>query len=165
MLRILLHALALLPLLAAAAAPARELRGVVTHVTDGDTIWVRPAGGAALPVRLQGIDAPEICQPFGRQSRDALAARLLRRPVQVTIHARDIHHRNVGRVELQGQDIGAWLVAGGYAWATRRRQRADSYAEEQAQARQAQRGLWAAAALEPRLFRRRNGSCYQTAPS
>ncbi len=163
MIRILIQLLALLPLIACAAASARELRGVVSHVTDGDTIWVRPAGGPAVPVRLQGIDAPEICQAFGRQSRDALAARLLRRPVQVTIRARDIHHRSVGRVELQGQDVGSWLVAGGYAWSTRSRNRADSYADQQAQARQAGLGLWAAAAQEPRLFRRRHGSCHKAA--
>lgn len=162
--RLLVQALALLSLLACSAASAWELHGVVSHVTDGDTIWVRPAGGPAVPVRLQGIDAPEICQAFGRQSRDALATRLLRRPVQVTIRARDIHHRNVGRVESQGQDVGAWLVAGGYAWSTRSRNRAGSYADEQAQARQARRGLWAAAAQEPRLFRRRNGGCHDAAP-
>ena len=48
---------------------AAQLHGVVTHVSDGDTLWVRPAGaGAALQVRLQGLDAPEICQEFGSQA-------------------------------------------------------------------------------------------------
>ncbi len=51
--------------------------GVVTHVSDGDTVWVQPLhGGEAHKVRLLGIDAPEICQPWGPQSRAALHAAL-----------------------------------------------------------------------------------------
>lgn len=144
-----------------ASAGTRGLQGVVTHVTDGDTIWVRPAGaGSAVQVRLQGIDAPEICQAFGAQARDALAARVLHRPVQVAVVTKDIYQRSVGRVSLQGQDIGAWMVAGGHAWSAHYQRRAGPYAQEEAAARNARRGLWLAAApLEPRLFRKRHGSC------
>lgn len=47
--------------------------GVVTHVSDGDTVWVEPTqGGEAQKIRLLGIDAPEICQAWGPQARDAL---------------------------------------------------------------------------------------------
>jgi micrococcal nuclease len=57
-------------------AAASSLHGSVSHVTDGDTLWVRsPGAREAQQIRLHGIDAPEICQPFGKQSRDALAAR------------------------------------------------------------------------------------------
>lgn len=141
------------------AATARTLEGVVNYVTDGDTLWVRPATGSPVQVRIQGIDAPEICQPFGPQARNALAARVLRRPVQVATRARDVYHRTIGRVSVEGQDIGAWLVASGYAWSPGYRNRAGAYAAEEAQARHARRGLWARTALEPRLFRKRHGSC------
>lgn len=150
----------LLCLLAGTPAAAETLEGIVSHVTDGDTLWVRPAaGGAPVQVRIQGIDAPEICQPFGIQARDALAARVLRRPVQVATRARDVYRRSVGRVSLAGHDVGAWLVAGGYAWSSRYRNRAGSYAREEAQARAARLGLWASSAIEPRHFRRGHGSC------
>jgi endonuclease YncB( thermonuclease family) len=153
--------LSILLLAAAACVPAaaKNLNGVVTHVTDGDTLWVRPIGGGEpVQVRIDGIDAPEICQPFGKQARDALASRVMRRPVQVASRARDIYDRTVGRVTANGQDVGEWLVTGGYAWASRYRNRA-VYADQEAQARQARRGLWAAPAVEPRTFRRRHGSC------
>ena len=98
--RLPLHALSvfLLASLLALAAGAKTLHGVVIHVTDGDTIWVRPAGGAPVQVRIQGLDAPEICQAFGQQARDALAARLLHREVLVSTRARDIYQRSVGNV-------------------------------------------------------------------
>lgn len=151
-------------LLLASSAPAvsRTLQAVVTHVSDGDTIWVRPAGAsAALQLRLQGLDAPEICQDFGMQARDALAARVLRREVRVAIRARDVYQRAVGRVSLEGQDLGAWLVAGGYAWSAGYQRRSGAYAQEQMAARQARRGLWAAAApVNPRSFRKRHGPCH-----
>lgn len=145
-----------------ASATARNLTAVVTHVSDGDTVWIRPAGaGAALQLRLQGIDAPEICQDFGMQARDALAARILRREVRVAIRARDVYQRAVGRVSLEGKDLGAWLVAGGYAWSPGYQRRAGAYAREEMAARNARRGLWAAAApVHPRAFRKRRGSCY-----
>lgn len=159
--RLPLHALSvfLLASLLALAAGAKTLHGVVNHVTDGDTIWVRPAGGAPVQVRIQGLDAPEICQAFGQQARDALAARLLHREVLVSTRARDIYQRSVGNVSQDGQDVGAWLVAHGYAWSTHYRGRDGPYAREEAHARQARLGLWAVDTVEPRNFRRHHGSC------
>lgn len=151
----------LLAAMACHAALARSLEGVVKHVTDGDTLWVQPAAGAAQKVRIAGIDAPEICQPFGMQAREALAGRVLHRPVLVATRARDVYHRTIGRVSMEGQDIGAWLVAGGYAWSPGYRHRAGPYAAEEAQARQARRGLWATTATDPKEFRKRHGSCHR----
>lgn len=145
----------------AAAGHARTMDAVVTHVSDGDTLWVRPAGArAALQVRLQGIDAPELCQPFGRQARDALAARALHRGVQITLRGRDAYERAVGRVSLRGQDIGGWLVSGGYAWAAGYQRRTGGYSRSELAARDARRGLWSAAApVAPWTFRKRHGAC------
>ena len=37
--------------------------GVVTYVIDGDTVKVRPSnGGKPISIRIEGINAPEICQ-------------------------------------------------------------------------------------------------------
>ena len=141
-------------------APAHALSGVVTHVTDGDTLWVRPEGGAPVKVRVQGIDAPERCQAWGPQSREALAARVLRRHVQVRTRAKDDYHRTIGTVELDGQDVAAWLVREGHAWSQRYRRSLGPYAAEEAEARRLHRGLFAApAVVEPRDFRKAHGPC------
>ncbi len=156
------HILLLTWLVACGPAGAKALNGIVNHVTDGDTLWVRPVSGPPVQVRIQGLDAPEICQPFGPQARDALAARVLHRTVRVATRARDQYHRTVGNVSLDGQDVGAWLVAGGFAWSSRYRGRSGPYAQEEAQARQGRLGLWAGGAVQPRLFRKRHGSCRQS---
>lgn len=145
---------------ACTGAIAQPLVGVVSHVGDGDSLSVRPAGGGPpVPVRVHGVDAPEICQAFGRQARQALADRVLHRRVRVTPRARDMYDRVVGNVSVEGQDVGALLVAGGFAWSSGYRGRTGPYAQEEEQARAAGRGLWSGAAVEPRLFRKRHGSC------
>jgi micrococcal nuclease len=159
--RLLRACIALAALAFAGAAPARNFQGVVTHVTDGDSLWVRTAAGAApRQVRLQGIDAPEICQPYGREARAALAALALHRQVLVATRARDRYERIVARVSVGRQDLGAWMVAHGHAWSDGYRGSGGPYARQQQDAIRSSLGLWAAGgALRPRDFRRRHGRC------
>jgi endonuclease YncB( thermonuclease family) len=140
---------------------AVTFQGVVTHVTDGDSLWVRPvSGGASHEVRLQDIDAPELCQPFGEEARRELAAHVLHRPVTVTSRARDSYQRVLARVSLGGQDVGGWMVGRGYAWSHGYRGKAGPYQAQEAQARRARLGLWhSSTPVEPRLFRKRHGRC------
>ena len=138
-----------------AASDARSFDADVSHVTDGDTLWVRPvSGGPPRKVRLDGIDAPELCQPHGPASRQALVKRVLRRRVVVDVHGEDSFGRALARVSVDGQDVGTWMVSRGHAWSYRFRRDAGPYAAQQAKARQARAGLWASAKpLEPRAFR------------
>ena len=54
----------------------------VTKVSDGDTVWVKPEGVAApRKLRLQGLDAPEICQAWGQT--DDLSKEIVADPVSV----------------------------------------------------------------------------------
>ncbi|MEO8654803.1 MAG: thermonuclease family protein [Ramlibacter sp.] len=140
---------------------AATFHGVVTHVTDGDSLWVRPvSGGAPRELRLRDIDAPEICQAFGEQSRNALAARVLHRQVSVRSRARDNYQRALAEVSLGGEDLAAWMVGRGYAWSYRYRGKGGPYQAQEEQARSARLGLWASdRPVEPRLFRKRHGRC------
>src|SRR5690606_31347936 len=95
--------------LCAAGAQANSFRGVVSHVTDGDSLWVRPAGQRqAVEIRLLDIDAPEGCQAHGREARDALAARVLRQTVVVRTRGRDDYGRTLARLRHRNEDVGAW---------------------------------------------------------
>ncbi|MGB4114997.1 MAG: thermonuclease family protein [Polaromonas sp.] len=145
----------------ATAATRQAQVGTVTRVVDGDTLWVKTsASQQPLKVRIQGIDAPEICQPGGDQARDALKGQVLGQSVTVTSGAHDDYGRTIGSVHLQGQDMGRWQVAQGHAWVYSYRARRVLYADEFAQAQAARRGVFSGGpAEEPRLFRRRHGSC------
>ena len=133
----------------------------VTRVFDGDTVWVKPlAGGPYRKLRLDGIDAPEICQRDGAAARDALAARVLRQVVQVRVHASDTYGRGLARLTHQGDDINGWLVQRGWAWSYRWRTGEGPYAALEERARGAGTGLFAdPAAQTPREFRRVHGPC------
>lgn len=151
----------------ALSAQVRASSGAATvvHVTDGDTVYVRTAGQvAAVPVRVLHIDAPEICQRGGQASRDALAALVLHRQVSLELEGIDRYGRELGRLYVQGQDVGRAMVAQGQAWSDpppRQGRAAGPYAEEQRQARAARIGLFAQDRPEfPGSFRRRQGSCH-----
>lgn len=149
--------------LATALARAQDaFDGLVVRVTDGDTVWVRPAqGGPAQSVRLLGLDAPESCQAHGREARNALASRILRQAVRVEGRQRDAYDRLLARLSLaDGADVGAWLVEQGHAWSWRQRGDPGPYAMQEARAHAAGRGLWASPSpQEPREFRREHGPC------
>ncbi|MDP3700499.1 MAG: thermonuclease family protein [Hylemonella sp.] len=146
----------------AAQGPKSPWSGTVTHVSDGDTLWVRPQrGGAPRPVRIDGIDAPELCQSHGETARAALVGRVLGQVVQVRVRRHDDYGRALARVNLRGQDIGAWLVSQGHAWSYRYRGQSGPYAQQEGQARARRLGLFLPGRAEvPREFRRRHGPCH-----
>lgn len=155
-----------LMIMTVAAAAGERFDGVVTRVSDGDTVWVRPEAAPGerprkpVKVRLVGLDAPERCQAHGEVAAEALSARVLGRPVRVQRRATDEHGRALGTLWLGSQDVGAWLVGEGHAWSARWRGDPGPFAAEEQAARRARRGLFAEADPEPpRDFRRRHGPC------
>ena len=109
----------LLAALACQAAPGR-LEGKVTRVTDGDSLWVEPATpGAPVELRLEGIDAPEICQAWGPEAKQELSDRVLGQQVSVKTVGRDMHGRTLGTLYLGTQNINKLMVQEGHAWSSR----------------------------------------------
>ncbi len=100
--------------------------------------------GAAAPlnIRLQGIDAPELGQPFGRVARDRLAA--MAKGKTATIHAtgKDRYGRVLATVEIEHDDLGRRLVAEGLAWHYTRYSDDAGLAAAERDARAAGSGLW-----------------------
>lgn len=131
-----------------AAVPASEnpvLVGSVVHVTDGDTIKVRLSSGV-INVRLGSIDAPEHDQPGGAEATAALARRLDGRQVELEVESQDRYERLVAFVYLGGENLNAWLVQQGHAWAYRQFMSDPRYCVWEADARLYRRGLWSAPA-------------------
>lgn len=155
----------LVPLLVALVAlpelrlPAPPGEAVQARVIDGDTLAV---GRARL--RLQGIDAPEMEQRCERDgvsydcgvaARDALARILGDGALQCDSHGEDRYRRRLVRCRnAAGADIGAAMVAQGWALAYRRY--ATDYVAAENSARSRRKGLWAGQFEPPWDWRRQH---------
>jgi len=142
------HYISLIALLAAAVLPAaaqepgQAITGEVVAVKDGDTIDVL-YGGRVVTVRLHGIDAPEIGQPFGRASKQAASRYAFGTVARVRITDVDRYGRLVGEVNVAGGELNEMLVRDGLAWWYRRYAPRDGRLESlERAARNANQGLW-----------------------
>jgi len=136
----------LLLLLFAVSAHAEEYR--VVAVSDGDTITVEPIhGGDRAKVRLHGIDAPEMNQPYGQAAKTFVVNAVLYKVVDVRPAPQGTYRygRIVAIVAVpQAGTLQELLLDAGLAWVwTRYCRDCGDWQAIQAKARDAGRGLWA----------------------
>ncbi len=125
-------------------------RGVVTHVVDGDTLWVRLASGKSEKVRLIGVDAAERGACFATAATARARQLAFSKPVTLlgdrTQATRDQYGRLLAYVWIPGgRDLGYQLIAGGFAkvYATRTPfERQEAYRTAECRAKSAARGRW-----------------------
>lgn len=129
--------------LAGAASPEPPVTWRVVGVSDGDTLTALDEANQKHKVRLHGIDAPEIGQPFGTKSRDALGKLTVRQTATLHLHGRDRYGRDLARVEVDGVDVNVELVKDGLAWHYVRYDKSPELANAEREAREAKRGVWA----------------------
>lgn len=96
-------------------AVSELLTGTVIAVHDGDTLTLK-SGDKERKIRLAGIDAPELSQTYGVESRNALREVVLNRDLKVETFKTDRYGRYVGKVSFDGQDINLTQVHSGMAW-------------------------------------------------
>ena len=144
----------------AQAAEPHGVQGVVSKVTDGDSLWLTPAGRPPIEVRLRDIDAPESCQPWGEQARAALTELALNKVATLQISGRDGYGRMLGVLMIDELNVGRNLVENGHAWSTRSRWDQGPLVKQEKMARALSRGLHGApGAVQPVEFRRTHGTC------
>lgn len=131
-----------------------KLEAQVLKIIDGDTIEVLNSRGV-FKVRLFGIDAPEIKQEFGEESRAFLASMISDKKVDIICKDEDQYGRILGIVEFEGKDINKIMVDSGHAWAYTHY--TDLYAKDQTLAQDSKMGLWKGKKpLEPYKWRKQN---------
>lgn len=113
--------------------------GKVVSIHDGDTIAILQ-GKQQIKVRLFGIDAPELKQPYGKKSKQFLANLVAGEIVEVEENGKDRYKRTIGTIFLNDKDINAQMVANGYAWAYRKFSK--KYAPQESRAKKQGLGLW-----------------------
>ena len=111
----------------------------VVKISDGDTIMILQ-DKQQIKVRLFGIDAPELKQPYGKKSKQFLANLIAGEVVEVEENGKDRYKRTLGIIHFKGQDINAQMVLNGYAWAYVKYSRI--YVDQEKTAREKKRGLW-----------------------
>lgn len=95
--------------------------GQVIRVWDGDTLTMRTASCAALAVRLQDFDAPELSErPAGIRARDALRSFALGKVATCTVtRGRNRTYQSYGRAiavcRVQGVSLGDSMRRAGVA--------------------------------------------------
>ena len=95
---------------------AYGLEGKVVGVHDGDTITVLDGDNSQHKIRLAQIDAPELSQEWGKNSKKALSDLVFSRQVTVEVESTDRYGREVGTVFVGNTDICKEQVRNGMAW-------------------------------------------------
>jgi endonuclease YncB( thermonuclease family) len=128
---------------ASGAHAAPPFSGRVVGVHDGDTLTVLTAENASIRIRLAEIDAPELHQPFGQQSKQSLSDLCFGQQAGVAPVTTDRYGRTVARVSCQGKDASLHQVEAGLAWAYTKYQTDPAIPAAETVAHAARRGLWA----------------------
>jgi len=93
-----------------AHAEPTTLTGQVTYVRDGDTVEV-----GKIPIRLNGVSAPELKEPLGPQSKQFMREHVDGKTVRCVMTGAKTYDRFVGTCYLDGEDIGIAVIAAGLA--------------------------------------------------
>ena len=102
-------------LLMLSVSVSADFSGLVFRVIDGDTIIVLE-GNKKRKVRLTGIDAPELKQEFGFESKQKLRSLIDKKWVDIASNSEDRYKRTLGKVICNGVDINLNLIKLGMAW-------------------------------------------------
>ena len=132
----------LLLLVTFSASAETVYHGKVVKIADGDTLTIL-VDNQQLKIRLSDIDTPEKKQPFGTRAKQALSELAFGKQARVVEVTVDRYGRIVGRVYVDGLDVNAVLVRGGYAWVYRKYSQDSELLKLEAQAKQKGLGLWA----------------------
>jgi endonuclease YncB( thermonuclease family) len=139
----------------------------VERVHDGDTLWIAQDGNEEK-VRLCGIDAPELEQPLGPDSRNHLQQLVDQSPsgeVGVISVERDQYDRLVAEVFIPGSGdeeihVNSQMVADGMAYVYERYvdgcPNGMVIAGAEGRAQEASLGVWSGGQMPPWEYRRQN---------
>src|ERR1043165_8441167 len=89
--------------------------GPLVRVKDGDSLVVK-VQGVAMDIRLAGIDAPELGQPYGRDAKQTLASLAAGKQLVIKPLDTDRYGRTVADVWNGETQLNTEMVRRGGAW-------------------------------------------------
>jgi endonuclease YncB( thermonuclease family) len=121
----------------------------VVRVHDGDSLTLVGADGLEISVRLRGIDAPELGQPYGYEAKQALQSLLKSGTVGLSEPEKGKYGRYVADVYLGDTWVNQAMVAEGHAWCDQVNSFNRTLYSAEQQAKSEGRGLWASPTPDP----------------
>lgn len=119
------------------------LSGRVVKIADGDTFILLVNNHDQVKVRINGIDAPEKNQAYGKKAKQYLSSLIWSVPVKVKVLKKDRYGRSIGKVSTAKiKDVGLEMIKAGYAWHYKEYYKDKAYATAEKQARKNRKGLW-----------------------
>lgn len=112
----------------------------IIKIYDGDTITALTSQKEKIKIRLYGIDAPELKQPFGKASKRHLIDLISNKSLNINAKGKDKYGRTLAVLYSGDQDINAQMVIDGYAWAYDKFSK--DYVAFQQNAQSLKKGLW-----------------------
>ena len=92
-------------------------------IIDGDTIWIDQIDCDSkqiltenLKLRLIGIDAPEMEQQFGKESKLCLSQLIGNNSIKLKTYGRDRYQRILAKIMVGEVDINLAMIKKGCAW-------------------------------------------------
>jgi micrococcal nuclease len=129
-------------ILASCLLAQTELSGKVVRVIDGDSIVIL-CQKTTYEIRLEGVDSPEMGQPFGKTAKKFTSKLVFGKVVTVQVKELDKYGRTVGTVILaDGTNLCQELIKAGLGWWFWRYSDDKTLKELELEAREAKRGLW-----------------------
>lgn len=118
-----------------------QIKGKVVSIHDGDTFTFQN-DSCKITVRLAYIDAPELTQSFGKESRDYLIKKILNKKVVIVISNKDKYGRYVSEIFYYKKSINENMVSNGWAWVYVDFCKIQHYYTTQDLAKKHKKGLW-----------------------
>ena len=88
--------------------------GKIINIIDGDTVHFLKEGDTVYKkIRLVGIDAPELKQEFGKESRQCLVELIENQPVHLVKFGQDRYQRILAKIKIGQVDINLAMIKKG----------------------------------------------------
>lgn len=84
----------------------------VVEVVDGDTFFIENR----QPIRLKGLDAPELENCLGKESKKALEQLILNKQVLLKEPIVDPYKRIIALVYIDGKSVNEYMIKNGFAY-------------------------------------------------
>lgn len=133
---------------------------ILEKVLDGDTVIIRE-DAHSYHLRLLDIDAPELHQAFGKQSKRSLIDLCMNARINVQAQGQDHYGRTLGHLYCDNADTSQAQIELGMAWFNARYSNRAELSELQQRAQLQGLGLWQDAhPMPPWQWRKQYGQHY-----